>query len=274
MKVQAIPVDKTNIRDAPKFPEGKQGILEIPKQAATIIRNFIDRNLQSYLNLTTPAPDPRKPDSLTNSIVGHYLLGNWYGTVVPAPAYNPEKHQGTVKPLYISNEASYVGHSEFVPAPSTAEPSPVVSKVDEGPSGTTQRSRPRRTRPSEKPPHVLDTDTSLNGIYNSFGAQLNTAEPPTAVPSVVTALPPDVTATGIYNPFGVELNTIDNTDEVYWIDPTRPSVLFPIEASTQRRRITSEATPGDSQEVTTDSGLVSTTTDDDDDEETRRKKRF
>lgn len=224
-------------------PEGKQGILEIPKQAATAIRNFLDQGIRYYLGVTTPPTSPNLSPELQNSIVGNFLLGNFEATLPPAAAYNPQLpgQLTVVQPITASKDPSYYGHSPTVvfvkkttpvPAsPSKTEPPPPASEPQE--SKNKQRVKPATT--GEKV-HILDTDTSFNAIFNGLqvsGGIVPKLPPPEITSAEALALAPvpkpvdsinkykpvttmdkvhihvldtDTTLDGIYSMFGLQLS--------------------------------------------------------------------
>ncbi|ODN02955.1 hypothetical protein Ocin01_03712 [Orchesella cincta] len=182
-------------------PSAKQGILEIPKNVASLIRNTIDYGLQTYLNFTTPPPDPYRPSSLGDSIIGHYLLGNVYpapNRIPAAPAYQPNKPIPTLGSTFFHTEAP------TLPPPRPPTPAPKTPETNPQPE------TPTKASPAKSPTkvHTLDTDSSISGIFNSNG---------------------------------LFLNTVDEED-VYYVGPTKGSIVFPIVTSTTPAAITAPAT--------------------------------
>ncbi|CAL8073907.1 unnamed protein product [Orchesella dallaii] len=221
-------------------PSSKQGLLEIPKNVATLIRNTIDQTLQSYLNFTTPKPDPYRPASISNSIIGHYLLGNVYPRpVVNAPPYQPNKPIPTLSTSFFPQPTKIETAPPATPAPVKSKPPPAnvekvpatvaetVSAEATGSEEKTPAPKPRPEEPTAKPAkiHTLDTDSSITGLFNSNGLLFNS----------------------------------ENEEDVFYIGSTKGSVIFPIATSTEAPTTpapttvapstsTSEGTGGDEDE--------------------------
>lgn len=205
-QVECLPVPPVETIQSHKTPQGKQGILEIPKQAATIIRNFIDYNLMTYLNLTTPVPASNVPPELQNSIVGNFLLGNF---IPPPVEYYPETpaQPTEANPIFSTNEESYNVQVQptVVASPPPPPPPSMSPNIPEVLASI-------GTAPPETKPNVIPSNAPVSTLALEQGTSMN----------------------GIYNPNPLALLLTNNPDnEVYWIpDVTRPSLIIPIVTST------------------------------------------